>query len=361
MQILLLAYVVFATFVFVVLMVLDLLSFRRMRGEEMPDGRYQPRALVIVPCKGKDITLYQNLKALKNQDYGRFRVIAVVDSKEDESLPEIRRAGLEWMLSTDKSSGASGKVRAILTALKRFRDFEVYAIADSDITVDRRWLQSLVFPLRNRNVGLSTMFPFFNPIKGFWSEVKCAWGFVGEGLMNNKATRFGWGGSLAFRKDLVDRKGLEFLGNSRYSVSDDVSLTKIAKSKNLELSYTRNSQPMVNCIESFSSFSEWSTRQTALSIMGYRRNLGYGLAFYSAEILVFVSAIILSIFVSALFAVFFLHLLQSEVKAYLRSRKRHAITFLIVILMPFIYLVNLVVASRKRSIMWRGKEYRIDQ
>ncbi|MDE1861017.1 MAG: glycosyltransferase [Candidatus Micrarchaeota archaeon] len=359
-------YIGFSLLVFIMLTLLDFRGYSRVSGQEAAERRYiglgkgyHPKVLVIVPCRGKDLTLYENLLSMKEQDYKRFEVIAVVDTANDASVASIKRAKIGWMVSNVKAEAASGKVRAILSALQKYKDHDVYVIADSDITVDGLWLRRLVEPLADYRIGLSTMFPYFKPVGGFWSRIKLLWGFIGEGLMEGEATRFGWGGSMAFRKDMLNKGALDFLKNSRYSVSDDVCLTKIVKQRGLKIAYTRMSQPIVKSDDGYSKFVEWSNRQTALSILGYRKNLYLGLLFYGAEIWNLLSAIILSLLVSPLFLVFFLHPIQSEIKTYPRARGKSKLMWLLVPLMSIVYFANLVTATATKEITWRGRRYRL--
>lgn len=341
------------------MVILDFYSIPKAANDNADGKDFNPRVLVIVPCKGLDFKLEENLRSIKQQEYKRFAVVAVVDSMSDPAAKKIIESRIRMVVSSYKSEKASGKVKAILTALKLFRNFDVYVIADSDIYVGRNWLSSLVRPLADPGVGISTSYPRFIPIHGFWSRVKFVWGFVGEGLMDSELTRFGWGGSIAFRKSFMDKEALGMLSNSRYSVSDDICLTKTARSRGLKIAYTNRSQPRVYSSDTLGSFIEWSNRQTALSILGYRNNLYYGIAFYTAEILLFISGTAMSLLVSPLFIILLLHLAKSELKTYRRARTSNPMIALITIAMPFIYLCNLIAASRLKQITWRGRRYTI--
>ncbi len=337
---------------------LDISSVLRKNNKKIY-AKYNGKTLVIVPCKGKDITLYENLLSIKKQSYGNYDVLAVIDSEDDASKTIIKKAGFKYII-TNKNQNGSGKVKAIATALKKFRNYNAYVIADSDVLFKRNWLTNLLAPLSDKTVGLSTMYPFFKPIrKNFWSEMKMIWGFVGDSLLENEKRRFGWGGSLAFRKDLINKKTFNFFTDSKYSVSDDISLTKIAKSKNLKISYTKTPKPVVNCDENFKLFFEWANRQTALTLLGYRKNLHEGLIFYSSEIILILSGIFLSIFISPFFLIFFIHTLKNIVIAYKRSQLNDLKIIIIVIMAPFFYEVNLIIASRMKSIVWRGSRYKL--
>jgi cellulose synthase/poly-beta-1,6-N-acetylglucosamine synthase-like glycosyltransferase len=287
--------------------------------------------------------------------------VAIVDDEGDQALKTIRKLGIRYLISSSNCVKCSGKVRALSTAMEKLRDYQVYVVVDSDVQVGRDWLASLVRPLQDKKVGLSTMYPYFRPLGGFWSQVRMVWGFVGDSLLERESSRFAWGGSMAFRKELMDSKAFKFFKDSDYSVSDDICLTKIAKSKGLRIAYVKSPKPVVNCRESFSTFLEWSNRQTALTALGYRRNLYLGLVYYSMEIWLVISSIILSVFLTPIFLIMLLHYVKSVANAYRRSGMPGLQIPIIVLMLPFLYDVNLIRASRMRSIKWRGRTYPMRQ
>ena len=71
--------------------------FRR----ELSASDYAPYASVIVPCRGLDQNLHENLYALFDQHYPAFEIIFVVDSPQDPALAVIARVRAE------RGSGAS--------------------------------------------------------------------------------------------------------------------------------------------------------------------------------------------------------------------------------------------------------------
>ncbi len=357
MNVLLTLYIAFATLVFLFLLSLDVMSFRRRTEPDYTMRSFEPKALVIVPCRGRDLTLRKNLGSIKNQKYGAYGVVAVVDAKDDESVSTIKDLGIDLLVSEKLIGMASGKMSAILCALKRHRDYAIYVVADSDIEVDRLWLKRLVAPLSDKKIGISTMFPYFNPVGGFWSKVKLVWGFVGESLLESPSSRFGWGGSLAFRKSLIDKWFINLATRSRYALSDDICITKAAKRKRLVIAYTKLSQPKVNSDEDFGRFFEWSNRQTALTLLGYRRNLYSGLVYYSSEIVVLLSGVFLSLVASPIFIIFLAHSMRSIVKTYVRAKRPDPSIALITLMMPFVYLQNLLIANSMSEIRWRGRSY----
>lgn len=358
MQILVYVYIIVAVITFTGLEFIDFLGHRK-ENEARDEHYYDPKVLVIIPCKGIDLDLDKNLSSIAKQKEVRYDTVAVVDSEEDIAINSIKKAGINHIVAGSICTRCSGKVKAISTAIEQLREYDVYVIADSDIRVDRLWLRLLIDPLKNKKIGLSTMFPYFKPTGGFWSVTKCVWGFVGDSMMESQLTRFGWGGSLAFRKGLLDPKSMKFFKDSRYSVSDDICLTKIAKEKGLKIAYTKEHRPVVNVRESASSFIEWANRQTALTVMSDRKTLRYGLLYYGSETLVLLSGIVLAISVSPIFIIMLIHLGRSIFLNYKRARFKSLTIALITIAMPMLYLISLVAASRIRSITWRGRIYKL--
>ncbi len=315
---------------------------------------FYKKILVIVPCKGIDLTLQKNLLAIKKEEHGNVGVVAVVDKKNDESISAIREAGLDFIVSSKHYKDCSGKVAAICTAIERFREYSAYVIIDSDVECSRDHVKSLVAPLSDSKIGISTAYPYFNPTGGFWSHLKMAWGFVGNGMMESKTTRFGWGGSIAFRKELIGKKEFALLSKA---ISDDMALVHIAKKKGLGIAYVDKGKIRVNVKEDRKSFFEWSTRQTALSILGNRRLLYMGIMLYSAQALLLVFGISLAVATSPYYLILLLPFAINVFKAFKRARGKFKWLLPISLIINFIFLWNLAKASSMKSICWRGRIY----
>ncbi len=312
------------------------------------------KTLVIVPCRGIDFGLAENLASITHQEYENYKVMAVVDSEDDLAVPAIRDTGIEYMISSCESKG-SGKVRAIASAIMKFPDFDAYVIADSDILAPKNWLNSLLQPLIHEKYGLSTTFPYFSPEGGFWSHFKTAWGLVGQGMMESDITVFGWGGSLAFRKELLeDEYSLEDFASD---VSDDMALTRICKRKSMKIAYVKEATVNIRSPDDWPVFREWSLRQTSLLVSRNRIALKIGLLMYGSESMLMVFSVILSLVYSPFFAIFLLPAWINVIKSILRIRERKAVYVLIGLVMPFFYTWNLAVASHTQEISWRGRKY----
>ena len=317
---------------------------------------YTGKVLVMVPCKNIDYTMKDNLSSLKYQDYTNYDLIAIIDSKDDPAFKVVNELGIRYILTNYECQGCSGKVRALSTAMTKFTGYSVFVIADSDIMAKKDWLSKLVSPFVIPSTGITTTFPYFKPMGGIWSKVKTLWGFVGQGMMESDITRFGWGGSLAFRKELINDASMKYFSSR---VSDDTALTKICKDSGYNIEYVAGAQPIINSPDDFKTFHEWSVRQTALSISSDSRILYLGIAVYFTQIWVFIMAFILIPFFSLYSLIFLIPTLLGEIRMNERLKETYFSYYVIFLLLPFFYLYNLLAASFKDEISWRGNTYQL--
>ena len=355
MQLALEVFTVFISLIWLGLMLVNVAGLRSKKEEQNYDKSYSPKALVILPCKGLDLTLDSNVKSLKSQDYQNYMLVGVVDDPQDPAVSVLEANMVDYIISKDICRDCSGKVRAISTAYEAYKGYDVYVIADSDVEARKDWLNKLVEKLSNKSNGIATSFPLFKPKAGFWSKVKMVWGFVGDGMMESKLTRFGWGGSLAFRKDLLVGEAYD---NFKKSVSDDIAITRAARAMGLSIGYVRERIAVVNSDDDFKKFWEWSNRQAALSILGSRKVLYYGVVIYTLGILLLLSAIIMSIFISYAYLLLLIPFIIGIAKTYKRAGNNASPDlWLIYLFINFVYLANLIKAGRMKTITWRGKQY----
>jgi len=343
-------FLVILLLIFVGLMVI---SFRPSYKDQVFDD-FRENVLVILPCKGKDVTLYENIASLLKQDYPNYRVLAVIDSLSDPAMQAIRDQKIDYIVSRTECQNCSGKVRAIASAIEKFPDVAVYVVADSDVTFPKQWLTNLVRPLGSPKIGVSTTFPHFEPTGGIWSKVKSVWGLVGIGLMQSRLTRFVWGGSMAFRRNLLDPEDIEYF---KKHISDDVAIMRIARKKGLDICYVESAAPMINSPDDYRTFREWSNRQTALSISASRSILRYGVLFYSSEILLLIGGIVFSVVFTPVFLFLLFPYLLFAYRNVQNHHKGGLYVFLIALIIPFISMSNLIKAAGMDVIQWRGSEY----
>ena len=176
-------------FVFYILAaVLIYFSFRSFRGgidylhyfkKELgrPISDYTPFASIIVPCKGLDQGLRQNLLALMEQDFPGYEVIFVVDNDADPAVPIINdvcgKAAAAKLIVVPQAVNASQKVENLREAVLHVdNEASVFVFVDSDTRPAADWLRRLVEPLADKSVGASTGYRWFIS-KGRPYRAKC--------------------------------------------------------------------------------------------------------------------------------------------------------------------------------------------
>src|SRR5205085_3854807 len=148
-----------------------------------PDGPLPP-ATVIVPVKGYDEGLRENLAALAALDYPDYELIVAAHSADD--IPRgVLPARAKIVLAHGGAADTSEKIQNLLAAVRVARKHsDVLAFADSDGRPGKRWLRALVAPLSEPGVGAVTGYRWFmcNPAD-FWSLMRAVWDAVAAGVL----------------------------------------------------------------------------------------------------------------------------------------------------------------------------------
>src|SRR3954470_1673631 len=149
---------------------LALLSLRgdRTRAEYVarrlaaPDGPLPP-ATVIVPVKGQDEGLRENLAALAALDYPDYELIVAAHCAQDIP-PGVLPAKAKVVLAHGDDPNTGEKVHNLQAAVRASaRRSEILAFADSDGRPSSGWLRALIAPLDEPGVGASTGYRWFTP------------------------------------------------------------------------------------------------------------------------------------------------------------------------------------------------------
>lgn len=206
---------------------------------------YHPKTAVIVPFKGHDHELPNNIRSLVTQDFPQYRLVFVLESKNDLAY-EIIKLELENhpdapqvdFLFPGAAPGDTGqKVFNLLRGMEFLDamqdDSEVWVFADSDAVPSRHWLQKMVGPhIQNDRIGVTTGYRWLMPqLKAQRPKLSAALGsvvnssvasFIGHGNLTQA-----WGGSMATRVDFAKQQDL--YSYFRGSITDDFQLTRMCR------------------------------------------------------------------------------------------------------------------------------------
>ncbi len=312
----------------------------------------RPPATVIVPVKGNDEGLRENLAALAAQDYPDYELIVAARDAADIP-PGVLSGKVKVVLAGDAEGAASEKVYNLLAAVWASRkSSEILAFSDSDGRVEPGWLRALAAPLDEPGVGASTGYRWYTG-RGFWAEIRSAWNSVIAGTLGGGPAPFAWGGSTAIRRQVFDTVAVPEYWKG--SISDDYALAAAVRAARRRIVYvpaaTVESAGSVRMCE----FLSWARRQLMITRF-YNPSLWWpGLVAHA----VYCGAMAVALWDrsgAALGALGFV-LGVGALNAWSRSgRWQHAA---LAPLTTWIWLITLISSAFGREIEWRGRRYRL--
>ena len=224
----------------------------------------EPKAAVLLSLRGPDPFLRRSLDALKELDYSNYEVHLVIDSDTDPVWEDVR----PYIESDDRfmahvlrepRSTCSLKCSSLVQAVGDLdQDVEVVAFIDGDAVPHSSWLRDLVAPLDAPGIGVVTGNRWFIPQKTHWGTlVRYFWnvGAVVQVWLNGIV----WAGSMAMRREVIDRIGL--LDAWSRSLSVDATVCRQLRSHGLRVKFAPNVM-MANREEiALDKFVRWVQRQ----------------------------------------------------------------------------------------------------
>jgi cellulose synthase/poly-beta-1,6-N-acetylglucosamine synthase-like glycosyltransferase len=252
-----------------------LLSFLALRGERQraayvaarlwePPAPAPPFATVIVPVKGPDHHLRDNLAALAAQDYPAYELIIVAHSAADIP-PGVLPARARVVLAHTAERQTSEKVSNLRMAVRFARQHaRILAFADSDGRVSRTWLRALAAPLADERVGASTGYRWFAPEPpDFWSLMRSVWDAVIAGTFHGGSNAFAWGGSMAIRRETFEAARVaEFWS---HAISDDYALSEAVLRAGLTIAFAPGAMAVSSERTTARAFLAWARRQLLIT------------------------------------------------------------------------------------------------
>ncbi|HYG12212.1 MAG TPA: glycosyltransferase family 2 protein, partial [Pyrinomonadaceae bacterium] len=362
--------------------------FRRELSAHAPD--FEPFATVVVPCRGVDQGLYENLDALCGQSYPAFEIIFVVDSPGDPALKvieQVRRARedarspLTRVAVAGVASESGQKVHNLIAGVSAADvRSEVFVFVDSDARPHREWLPALVAPLADESTGAATGYRWFIPANNFASHLRAVWNAsIASALGENSRGNFCWGGSTAIRRETFAR--LSMFEQWRGTLSDDFALTRALQNARLPIHFVPRCLTASHEVCNWRALLEFTTRQLKITRVYAPRLWRIVLVSNFLFVAVFYGGLALALsrfqrglpyalplaLVACLFAL-------GSAKAILRLRAvalafaperkiwRAATLAAHVLLWPLasaLFLYNAVAAALSRRISWRGITYEL--
>ncbi len=360
-----------------------LLAFLSLRGERkraayvearlVEEPQALPPASVIVPVKGSDEGLRENLEALATLDYPDYELIVAAHSAADIP-PGVLPARVKVVLAHGNDPHTGEKVQNLNAAVRATRKTSrVLAFADSDGRPTKRWLRALVTPLSGEGIGASTGFRWFAPEPpDFWSLMRSVWDSVSLGLLGPGDCPFAWGGATAILKEtFFDIRVPEWW---RDTISDDYALSAAVHRAKLRIAYAPGALVPGTDHTTGRRFFAWMRRQMTITRVYHPRLWWLGLAahvFYCGGMAASVAASIRGNRLAewALIAQLSPGMLKGLNRATLAKAalpelepwfRRHSWVHAIwVPLATWLWLAALLASAFGNTVNWRGYRYRI--
>ncbi|MBL8176664.1 MAG: glycosyltransferase [Bryobacterales bacterium] len=238
------------------------LSFYR-QGAKALDGPTPP-ATVIVPVKGHDEGLRENLASLASLDYPRYELIVTARSAGDvDSTALPAKARLVLAGPGDPSTGE--KINNLLAAVRAAgTESEVFVFADSDGRVTPQWLRALVTALHLPGAGASTGYRWHLPARPTAASLlRSVWNAVIAGGMGPGNNRFCWGGAMAIRRETFFSLNVPAWWHG--AVSDDYRLSEAVRAAGLRIAFAPAALVASTDATSMSEFLSWTRRQLTIT------------------------------------------------------------------------------------------------
>lgn len=178
--------------------------------------RPRGRVAVFAPCKGIDVDLQHNLRALLRQDYDDYEVTFIVESADDEACPTIRRIMAEHpsvatrLIVAGRATSTGQKIHNLRAATARLSpEVQYMAFIDSDSRARPEWLRMIVARLSGHTLGAVTGYRWFVP-KRFTLVNYLLYSINSNvmALLGRSSHYLIWGGSWGIRRDVFESIGL---------------------------------------------------------------------------------------------------------------------------------------------------------
>lgn len=345
-------------------------------------SNFTPFASVIVPCRGREPGLEENLEALFSQEYPNYEVVFVTGDERDGSVPVIRgflERGNARLVFAGEARCESQKVTNLRAAVAAVaEESEAFVFVDSDARPSERWLRSLVAELADADIGASTGYRWFiSKKRNFASELRACWNASVASRLGEDADRnFVWGGSAAMLRKRFEE--LDIADRWKGALSDDYQMMRAVRDAGHGVAFV----PGAMCASvgdcTLREMVEFTTRQMKITRI-YAPHLWIsglvGAALFNLVILSGLVMLFVGPWFSASIATAALALVWgcSVGKAFIRLRavmltmpdfadelrKQMLPQTTLWVLSPAVFLFNCVAALFSREIMWRGIRYRV--
>ncbi len=350
---------------------------------------YKPFVVVIIAVKAWETDYELNALAFLDQDYLRYQVIFTLASADDPAYAQLQRIAAQprgtpgppiSVLIGPRSRQRGQKVQNLINALPSVQpDTEVLVFADIDACPRTDWLKSVVEPLADPQVTVSSGFRWYLPGETLGSWLRAAWDTSIATMLSERGDNFAWGGSMAIRIEDFERLRVAdcYWLNT---VSDDYGVRSAVRSVRGWIRFEPRCLLASREESGACAFLRWSNRQIILTRVYAAKFWWLGIAAHLLYCATFAVGLMLimaplvstrerSAIAAALVAILALGQSKARIRLLVaRERfpeakevlRRHGWCYWILApLVPWVMLYNFITAGLTRRIEWRGVWYHL--
>ncbi|CCG39859.1 bacteriohopanetetrol glucosamine biosynthesis glycosyltransferase HpnI [Magnetospirillum molischianum] len=328
----------------------------------------RPPVSLLKPLHGAEAGLDTALESTLRQDYPAFQVLFGVGDPSDSALDVVRALpapppGGEVMVVVRPGGPARNRKVANLLSMWPEARHDLIVVADSDVRVDRGYLDDLVAPFADPTVGVVTSLYVGRFGEGLWSRIGALGinhGFLPSALVARALGRCDgcFGASIAIRRSVLERGGgLDAVADL---LADDWALGAMARAQGLRIALAARpvdivvTEPDLRTL--FDHEIRWARTIASIDRAGYFASIitqPFGLALLAAGVSLVAGSVGVGLVVLGAASACRLWAVRAEEAAFGLPRADLTDLALREILSVAVYAV----ASAGRTVLWRGRRF----
>lgn len=187
-----------------------------LRHPHSLDPEFHPAVSILKPICGLDEDADENLASFCQQDYPEYQIIFAVRDSTDPSIEVVQKLMHQFpereieLIVSDRAIGVHPKVNNLANAATKAK-YDLWLVADSDIRVGKDYLQQVVQPFQNADVGVVTCM-YRSLVRGWVTRLEAivtATDFHPGVLVARKleGISFAFGQTIAIRQTVLEKIG----------------------------------------------------------------------------------------------------------------------------------------------------------
>ncbi len=178
---------------------------------------FHPPVSILKPICGLDDNAYENLASFCQQNYPTYQIIFAVQDSQDPSIEVVEKIIQNFpdldieLIVSDRIIGTNLKVSNLANAATKTKH-DIFILADSDIRVGTDYLQQVIQPLQDQNVGVVTC--MYRSLAQGWvsifENISITTEFHSSVLVSNQlenGIKYAFGSTIIIRKQVLEAIG----------------------------------------------------------------------------------------------------------------------------------------------------------